>query len=357
MKYKVTFLPARYGDCIWIEYGADNDTHRILIDGGTKGTKRDIEQLIQSLPQADRHLDLLVVTHIDRDHIEGILSLLEAPALGFSVDAFWFNSWKHLPNNPDDEIFGAVQGEKLTARILHHHLHWNKYFEGKAVVIPADGALPVIQLPGGMVLTLLSPKRANLSTLKEKWEEEVLKANLHPGFGQEEPEEPEDDGIERFGIPDPDVEALIQEEFHEDTAAANGSSIAFLAEFQGKRVLFAGDAYPSVVLESLTKLSNGKVPLDLMKLSHHASAHNTSPELLQKLDCNKYVVSTNGSIFKHPAPVTLARVIQLGGADPELIFNYKSKINEVWDSQTLKLRFNYRTSYPTAEGITVTLLQ
>ncbi len=356
MKFNVHFFPAKYGDCIIIEYGNAAATSRILIDGGTGGTRNHIKEYLNALPVAERHFELLVVTHIDRDHLEGILSILEQDEIGFTVDELWFNGWNHLPNNPDNEPFGAVQGERLTARILVHGLKpkWNKYFEGKAVVIPANNDLPLIDLPGGMKLTLLSPLIENLVVLKAKWEEEVLKANLHPGFGLAEPVDP---AIEPFGDGIPDIETLSNTPFHEDDAAANGSSIAFLAEFGNKTALFTGDAFPGVVLGSLNKLfGQNKVPLDLVKLSHHASAHNTSPDLLKKLNCKKYVISTNGSIFKHPSRDTIARLIKINtGNKPELIFNYTSDHNKVWKSDLLQQQFQYKTTYPADEGIIVTL--
>ena len=181
LKFEIRFLPARYGDCIWIEYGDHNLTSRILIDGGTAGTKTDIKKLISALPEEDRHFELMIVTHIDRDHIEGILSLLEEDELSFRVDDFWFNGWDHLPET--DEAFGAVQGERLSAAILKHHLNWNKKFEGHAVVIPDDGILPVKIMGGGIKITLLSPQIQNLAYLRSKWEKEVKEAGLIPGFG------------------------------------------------------------------------------------------------------------------------------------------------------------------------------
>jgi hypothetical protein len=39
MLFTIHSLPATYGDCIWIEYGTKDKLHRILIDGGTAGTK------------------------------------------------------------------------------------------------------------------------------------------------------------------------------------------------------------------------------------------------------------------------------------------------------------------------------
>jgi metal-dependent hydrolase (beta-lactamase superfamily II) len=355
MKFDVNFLPARYGDAIWIEYGEDDDLHRILIDGGTSGTRADILSALESVPEDQRNFELMVVSHIDRDHIEGILSLLEKDELDFSVSDFWFNGWHHLPVPGDEEEeLGAVQGERLTAAILKHGLEWNKAFGEQAVVIPESGDLPVVNLPGGMKITLVSPLIRNLEKLRPKWEKEVKDEGLVPGFGLEVPE-PAEEEEEHLGAL-PDVDELNDEDFHEDDSVANGSSIAFLAEFAGRSVLFAADAYPGVVLESLNKIFDGRATIDLIKLSHHASAHNTSPDLLEKSDSNRYLISTNGSRFHHPAAVTVSRVIKRGGDQVELLFNYRSDDNEVWDSSTLKDKHGYQTTYPGGEGIVVSLL-
>ncbi|WP_437919660.1 ComEC/Rec2 family competence protein [Sphingobacterium sp. LRF_L2] len=357
MIFNVNLLPARYGDSLWIEYGDPANPSFVLIDGGTGGTRDDIQRLIDAIP-GQKHIELLVVTHIDRDHIEGILSLLQADRLDFTIGTIWFNAWNHLPGNDLSEIFGAVQGEKLSAAILKHNIMWNTQFDYQAVVYGSDQEPPVIQLEKGLKITLLSPTPENLESLKTVWEAEVRKANLAPGFGLEEFEDPDkpSDVIEKFGEGILDVEKLYEEKFEEDKAPANGSSIAFLAEFQGKRVLFAADAFPSVLINALNKLTKEKIPLDLMKLSHHASAKNTSPDLLKKIDCKKFAISTNGSISHHPARVTVARVIKINGEGTELLFNYRTKDNECWDDEVLKTKYGYTTTYPKVEGLVIPLL-
>lgn len=360
MIFNVNLLPARYGDSLWIEYGEVGNPSIVLIDGGTAGTRTDILRMIDAMPE-ERHIELLVVTHIDRDHIEGILSLLETDNLDFTIGEIWFNAWNHLPGNDLLEIFGAEQGEKLSAAILKHGISWNTHFGHRAVVHQTELQPPVIQLEKGLKITLLSPTPENLEALKPVWIKELRKANLDPGFGLEileELEEPEDLSaeFERFGEGLPDIEKLFEEKFEEDRAAANGSSIAFLAEFQGKRVLFAADSFPSVLLRALNQLSDDKIPIDLMKISHHASAKNTSPELLEKIDCKKYAISTNGSISHHPARVTVARVIKLAGEGTELLFNYRTKDNECWDDKFLKMQYVYTTTYPEVEGLIIPLL-
>ena len=359
---KLKFLPARFGDCIWIEYGDEQNLNRILIDGGTAGTRHDIKAMIESLPEDERHFELMVVTHIDKDHIAGILGLLEENDLGFKVRDFWYNGFKHLTEveevvNEDDEDFGAKQGEHLTQAILKHDISWNGDFNNKAVVVDSD-ILPEITLPGGMLLTLLSPTPALLEDLKPKWVREVTKANMVPG-GVPPVEDEEEDEDESFGIGDiPDVNALAQTAFHEDHSEANGSSIAFLATFNDTSILFCGDAFPSQLVKALNIIKpDDKIDIDLMKVSHHASSHNTSPELLEKINCSHYIISTNGSTFKHPKADTISRILKTSGAGTRLIFNYKSSINEVWDLNFLKNTHNYDTIYPETgiDGIEIEL--
>ena len=75
--FRIDMLPARRGDCLWIEYGDPTQPHRLLIDGGTGGTRRTIAKRLRDLPPDQRRLDLLVITHVDADHIAGMLELLE----------------------------------------------------------------------------------------------------------------------------------------------------------------------------------------------------------------------------------------------------------------------------------------
>ena len=71
--FKLSFLPARFGDAIWIEYGSPVEPHYLLIDGGTAGTRHQISEKLGAAGSMPANLDLLVVSHIDHDHIQGVL--------------------------------------------------------------------------------------------------------------------------------------------------------------------------------------------------------------------------------------------------------------------------------------------
>ena len=160
-----------------------------------------------------------------------------------------------------------------------------------------------------------------------------------------------------------DLESLAAAPARADPSVANGSSIALLAEFDGRSVLLTGDAHAEVLVESIGALqrqrgrAGEKLRIDALKLSHHGSANATTIPLLEALNCRRYLVSSNGNIFYHPDRESIARVILHGGRQPTLCFNYRSPYNELWDSAVLKRRYGYAARYPGqgAEGLRVEL--
>ena len=66
----IEILQAGTGDSIWISHNKKN----VVIDGG-KSTSA-INARYHLLPP-DENIDLLVVTHIDSDHIAGVITLVE----------------------------------------------------------------------------------------------------------------------------------------------------------------------------------------------------------------------------------------------------------------------------------------
>jgi beta-lactamase superfamily II metal-dependent hydrolase len=348
--FRIEMLLAGHGDCLWIEYGDPKSPRRVLIDGGATGTyKRVLRSKLVNLKEKERRFELLMITHIDADHIAGVLDLLEDKAVGFQANDIWFNGYRHLPDeNPD--TLGPVQGEKLTDILVKPGMRWNRAFgeNGKnAVVVPDKGKLPRITLEGGLVLTLLSPTQDKLAKLKPSWLKEVRQAGLDPNVKRPEEVESEE-GFELLGAPN--VETLAEEAFSEDSAEANGSSIAVLAEFDGRRMLLTGDAHPSVLTDSIKRLGTSKLAVDLCKLPHHGSKANVSRALLEALDCKKYLFSSNGAHFKHPDPQAVARVIKWGGAKSELTFNYRTKFNEAWGAKPLREKKGYTAVFPRSEN-------
>lgn len=350
--FTIEMLPAGRGDCLWIEYGNRAKPHIILVDGGIPGTEKALAARLAALPPERRHIDLAVVTHIDIDHIGGILGLLREPVDGLTVGDFWFNAWKHLPVDDPGEL-GAKQGEELSFLLEKRRLPWNKAFGGEAAVITTDDELPVFELPGEMSITLLSPRPKRLFNLRKTWKKEIEKAGLIPGeagaelHGQDDIDD-DDGGMLGEAL---DIEDLAVSTFKGDTSDANGSSLALLAEHDGHRCLLAGDAFADEVLQSITLLAQGQdlFAIDALKLSHHGGKKNTNAALIKSLACRDYLFSTNGTIYKHPQVESVARVVQFGreAGVPRLHFNHRSDQTLKWDKPSLHPRsLKYEPIYP-----------
>ena len=147
---RLTMFPARDGDSLLLEYGDHEVTRRILIDGGRADTYADIRQPLKDAV-GGAALDLVVVTHVDQDHILGILELLADPER-VSIDEVWFNGFGHLDDSPF-ESFGPVDGELLTSALLTQQVSWNRAFRTHAVEV-ARAHDPI---EGGAAITIASP--------------------------------------------------------------------------------------------------------------------------------------------------------------------------------------------------------
>jgi beta-lactamase superfamily II metal-dependent hydrolase len=340
---RVEMLPAAQGDCLWIEYGPKNKPLRILIDGGTTGSIKPLVEKVKALPADGRHLELLVVTHVDADHIAGVLKFLETPKLGLSVGEIWFNAYKHLLEQ--GETFGPAQGEKLSADIVAGNVPWNSKFNGRAVKVPDSGSLPVKKLNSGLELVILGPTIEKLRILKPVWVKACKEAGIKPGKPAKRPRPP---GLETFGPIN--VDTLADTTFKEDPTEANGSSIVMLLRYEGTTILLGADGHPSVIEAGLKRLSpNARLKLDAYKVAHHGSQNNVNRSLLDRIDCSRYLFSSNGAIYHHPSREAIARVLKFGksGNKPtELIFNYRTKYNEVWDVPSLKQKWGYTATFP-----------
>ena len=318
-------LPAGHGDCLWIQYGEAGPTSRVLIDCGTDATYPWLQKRVAQLPTSARDFELFILSHIDADHIGGAIPFFADQTLGVRVADVWFNGYKHLTSTR----LGAKQGEIFSTLIQKYKLPWNLWRKGGAIVL-AGGELPTCTLPGGMQLTLLSPSPEKLTTLASKWEAEIKKLDLTPGKAADF-----EKYLGRTVSKSTNVETLADAKFTADTAAPNGSSIAVLAEYHGKRALFGADAHAPLLVASIRKLLKQrgatKLKLDAFKVSHHASQNNLNVELMQLLDCKNYLISTNGKIFNHPDREAIGRVIHYGGEQPRLWFNYRTDLNDVWE--------------------------
>ncbi|GAB3716350.1 hypothetical protein GCM10027592_57580 [Spirosoma flavus] len=389
--------PAKNGDCFLISFGeTEKERKHLLIDCGYVDTfQKYLKDDLIKIGKNEGTLEKLILTHIDADHIQGAIRLLkDNNAKKFiAIKEVWHNTYRHLSGQKEGEIslkqerilqqiirrgyiqseskqgeqgISAEQGTTVGALLLQGKYSWNSDFNNQAVCIEQR---PEIELDPDTNIYLLSPDKQKLEKLKDLWTDELKRYgdNFNSGNSQLY-----DDAFEMLVSweqekakvsPKPisatkeTLEELLKTPFDEDKTATNGSSIAFILQFQNKRILFLADAQPGLIVQSLNEYQNeGTIIFDLIKVSHHGSFGNISRELLNKIDSERYLISTNGQKHGHPDKETIAHIItRKADFHRKLYFNYITANSKYFDRKDWTGKYNYSIHYLDQQPYTLTL--
>lgn len=356
--YNIHLLPAAFGDSILIEYGSEQEQHYILIDGGPYYNFEKVLRAIKAIAPGMTRLELLIITHVDIDHIDGIVCLLNKKNSLFIIDQIWFNGYNQVYSPASADILGYLQGDYLSMLIARKKINHNMFpFNGAAVVVDDYGSLPNFFLRGGMEITLLSPGKNTLKELAINWKKEseylTDPDGLREKFEKDHRYEDKDLLGEEF-----DIAALQETICNRDKSLANESSIAFIGTYQGRSCLFSGDATTDTLLRAIQSIldtrDEDRLKVDAWKLSHHGSKKSTLDTLMIKVEAKKVLISSDGARYFHPNAETVAKLLKHAAEKIEFYFNYRTKFNAMWDNTQLKETYRYEAIYPSSEfGISV----
>ncbi len=346
---KLHILPALSGDSLMLGWqGISGLKRNILIDGGVTNTYNQIlRNEIKSLLDKTEIIDLVILTHIDSDHIGGILRIVTEIELGKLphelIYSFWFNSARVLSN-----YFQTIASESNEIELPHIDNEISKKQGNTLESLLNRLKIETNHLPiftsqefmlDGLKIDILSPDIANLQRLSKNWQTEIKLSTNIPISGK-----PTDYHVS--------IQELVQKDFQEDSGIPNGSSIAVLVTFEKVSLLLLADAPPSVVIKSLLDKGysiTNKLKVDYMKISHHGSKYNTSEVLLDIIDCTRFIISTNGSALHGlPHKEALAKIVYHNhqrGKDTELIFNYQNAVLTNIFTQDEMKEFNFKTTF------------
>ncbi len=374
--FGVELLPARHGDCLLIRYGPVESPWLVLVDGGPQSSYPALRTRLSALAPERRRLELLLISHIDHDHIGGAVELLGDTTLGLTHGDLWFNGWEQLRQplqgwrGSQHAVEGSdrspLEGHHLAFRARRTGAAWNATFGGRAVCIDGSADLPEVQLPGGLRLVLLSPDVSALERLRSHWRKAMERAGSSPDDAAAVERRLRVDRRYRdAGVAAPSVglmRELADMDSTLDDAVANGSSIAFVAEYAGRRCAFLADAHAPLVEASFRRLAlrygEARLRLDALKVAHHGSRANTTAALLKAVDCPRFLVSTDGSVFGHPDDETIARIVEHAGRPVSIYFNYRNEHTGRWADAGLQASLGFTAMYPASaeEGACLDLL-
>lgn len=344
---KLFVFPAVQGDALALDASAPGAPFRAIIDAGPAAAQTDVLRNIDRVFQSNP-LDLVVCTHIDTDHIDGVITMLlieDRP----EIRELWFNSYEHAvkPTRPLIKgMLGGAEGEILRWLLDRSELPWNERFGQRAVCFdPGARRLPRIEWDH-VAITVCSPDLDGLARLAARWAQDVAneleRCNIDP---VPDPHELTTDEIRAVFLQrrirlQPAVDPELVAWLGRDSSPTNGSSIAMLVEADGASFLLTGDAWRAVLIKAIDRLRDERglgddpLPLTALKLSHHGSAGNVNRELLNRLDCQHFLVSTDGTSHGHPDREALDEITahshDVHRRAPHFWFNYRSATTEPW---------------------------
>lgn len=375
------------GDCIFLvmKDEMDNSCFHIMMDCNV--LTDEIKAYIRD--ELYKRIDVLIVTHIDSDHANGITKLMRNPDFAdMQIGMILFNGFQPQTEQPQtlppktveklqtvaellpptvDEAFQKTNGMDAACLIteLNKHPQWKALWRQTPIL--AGETMPLGNNEKWGRLRVLSPTQDAMDNLlhdvkleyakrlssappnedfldQDKYYELMLRlAELRkrPSFARKT-----------------NAEAITKEKLNKSAKIdaeengvtnANKASLAFCWEGgeEVKRILLMGDAVSSQVVNELNGIENGRIWFEAVKVSHHGSKHNTSIELNTKVDSAHYLF-TGGKDNEGPDIETVAKIAMkplADGVEQRVIhYNHEKGINlwkELNKEKTIQLLNNY----------------
>lgn len=274
---KISFLKAGNGDCIIMQ----GNGHNVLIDSGEYCEELNI--VINQIKVSKEKIDLLVITHYDSDHIKAIIKILRGltpEERKNLIECVWFNATKVGYRGNEQEL-SANDAVELGHLLLEANITWvSKLKKGTIKEISNECRLEVID--GGAIFEK-DGEGGTLSNKKSDW-----------------------------GTSFKELERYLDDDA-QDTSSTNALSAIIVAYINGKKILFPGDAVPCKLSVALDNYRQNEIAkFDLIKLPHHGSYKNITKDILSKIECSDYVITTDGRQFYHPNKKMMLKVIKWG---------------------------------------------
>ncbi|NMR35333.1 MBL fold metallo-hydrolase [Chryseobacterium aquaticum] len=321
--FNLRCFKAGKGDCFLLTWETD-ETHRLLIDSGIEGTYRFFGPLVKDFNEKDS----IVITHVDYDHIGGVFKWLNDDQQPLNpLVRFYMNTPQLLITPEQSDKVGIEHGinlEQLLKEkgITPHPLFLQQYEDN-------------ILYLNGLQLKILSPAKEVLKKLIEEWTAKEIYQN-YLDKKLEDNDKVSARGISNNRSKD-DILNNAPKPHRWDKDLLNSSSIAFVLSFNEANILFMGDSNPDLIVDELSEQGytpDNKLPLEILKISHHGAKYNTTKRLLEIIDCSKYLLSTDSSgPYYHPSRETLILISEYGRSSrdkPIVIYsNYSLDIDKL----------------------------
>lgn len=322
---KIKFLKAGTGDCIIINHNSIN----ILIDGGNESTYL-ISEYYEIKSRSEK-INYLIVTHHDDDHIKGILDLfkeIETRNEDPIIENVIFNSPRKILNKiekiDESNLLSYKQAYELEKYLIQHPgIKWNTSLDKKGLEIEINKIFD----DSNLSMKIFSPNKDILQKYASS-----KGAYLTSDHRCD------------WGVSLSSLNKFIDDK-SQDKSSSNKTSIVVLLTYMNNNYFFTGDVTPIRLSEIIDEIRDEKefIDFELMKLPHHASYRSLNSEILKKIKCKKFVVSTNSRKHYLPNKKSFLKIINNRKSNEviDFYFNYGEVIGNLNISQIDEKKFNF----------------
>lgn len=375
----IQMLPAKEGDCIFIQLPCDTGIFRMMIDCGPSICWSEwLYDLFSTMHRKQLYLDLLVITHIDSDHIGGAIQLFQDELLSQVVKEIWYNGLEQIlsieanditataadckvyrkltaenSTNTGDgsEDISAQQGITLSALLHNRNIPINQALGGQAIT----ATTPKYYVNENLSIHILSPRREALDKLLLKFQTELnvirmgtkitkhcecqtcfdtLYTTYHEASFQTK-------NISYGNTELIKIKDWAEKVVPDDASITNASSITFYIHYFDKKFLFLGDINNSEFQKIFSSIQDTPMEFDCIKMPHHGSRKN-SVMILRVLDSHQYLISSDGSKHHHPDKECIAQIVTRDTSNNRMIlFNYEHDCYKLFNNQEYKQKYCY----------------
>lgn len=248
------------GDCIRLRF----ECHNVFIDSGVSGFGTRLAQICKEIEQAGEVIDAFILTHVDADHIGGLLYNLRLHNT-LPIKEVWMNHGRFVNGAVD---LSVRQNDEVYSLLTK---------QGIPVLLACAGVKYNI---GSAIFRILAPNKSTFVQMFPRRQETMLRAQSDYGYSLEE---------------------LRNKPLTvKDTSVNNKASVIFEFLYKGQKMLFTGDAWSEDIVSVAENF------YDLIKLPHHGSVWNISEEW-HAIQCSNFMVCTDG--VNHPDKQTIAKLL------------------------------------------------
>lgn len=375
---KIKLIPAEYGECIVVSVGGKKQFN-LLIDGGVAKTYQEyVKSEIQRIKILGQRINLMVCTHMDNDHISGLVQILKKTNYDL-VDNVWYNGFLQVvsrkfysqkDNNytdrdnkiletiisqgtiPDGEQeVGINEGMSMGVLVENRKIPLNEIVAGQA--ISTESVRNKIEIAKNVYISILGPSKENIIEVEEYWKKEMVSRNfmfrvsnkikLMEAFEYQLERIKTQYLEERLNISEiDDLEKYIGDLKEFDESIVNRSSISFILEYDNKKYLFLGDAViDETILRNIENVVGFKYRFSAIKLPHHGSRYNITHEFICRYTADEYYCLTNSKKYDHPDLEVLATILCKDSHFKKVVFNYPIIKAYFLDKKEWKEKYNY----------------